>query len=57
LSQDVILDSSPAEQMIAVLVRSKGTFPTIFNRDTNKVFSKGVSVNKFSGSIKSANLK
>ena len=53
LSQDVILDSSSAEQMIAELVQSKGiVFPTMYNRNTNKIFSKGGSVNKFSGSIK-----
>jgi GT2 family glycosyltransferase len=53
LSQDVILDSSSAEQMIAELVSSKGIiFPTMYNRNTNQVFSKGGSVNKFSGSIK-----
>jgi GT2 family glycosyltransferase len=53
LSQDVILDSSSAEQMIIELVRSKGiVFPTMYNRNTNQVFSKGGSVNKFSGSIK-----
>ena len=53
LSQDVILDSSSAEQMIAELFRSKGiVFPTMYNRNTNQVFSKGGSVNKFSGTIK-----
>jgi hypothetical protein len=53
LSQDVILDSSSAEQMIAELVRSKGVvFPTMYNRNTNQVFSKGGSVYKFSGRIK-----
>jgi len=53
LSQDVILDSSSAEQMISELVRSNGiVFPTMYNRKTNGVFSKGGSVNKISGSIK-----
>jgi GT2 family glycosyltransferase len=53
LSQDVILDSSSAEQMIAELNRSKGiVFPTMYNRNTNQIFSKGGSVNKISGSIK-----
>ena len=53
LSQDVILDRLSAEQMIAELVRSNGiVFPTMYNRNTNSVFSKGGSVNKFSGSIK-----
>ena len=53
LSQDVILDSSSARQMITELVSSKGiVFPTMYNRNTNQVFSKGGSVNKLSGSIK-----
>ena len=53
LSQDVILDSSSAEQMISELILSKGiVFPTMYNRTTNRVFSKGGSVNKISGSIK-----
>jgi GT2 family glycosyltransferase len=53
LSQDVILDSSSSEQMIIELVSSKGiVFPTMYNRNTSRVFSKGGSVNKISGSIK-----
>jgi GT2 family glycosyltransferase len=53
LSQDVILDSSSAMKMITELVSSNGiVFPTMYNRNTNSVFSKGGSVNKFSGSIK-----
>jgi hypothetical protein len=53
LSQDVILDSSSAEQMINELVHSNGiVFPTMHNRNTNQVFSQGGSVNKISGSIK-----
>jgi len=53
LSQDVILDSLSAEQMVIELVSSKGiVFPTMYNRNTNQVFSKGGSVNKLSGSIK-----
>ena len=53
LSQDVILDGSSAEQMIAELVKSNGiVFPTMYNRNTNSVFSKGGSVNKISGRIK-----
>jgi len=53
LSQDVILDSSSAEHMIGELDRSKGiVFPTMYSRNTNQVFSKGGSVNKFAGSIK-----
>jgi GT2 family glycosyltransferase len=58
LSQDVILDSPSAEQMIAELVRAKGiVFPTMYNRNTNQVFSKGGSVNKFTGSIKLSTIK
>jgi GT2 family glycosyltransferase len=58
LSQDVILDSSSAEQMVAELVSSKGiVFPTMYNRNTNQVFSKGGSVNKISGSIKLSTVK
>jgi GT2 family glycosyltransferase len=35
------------------LNRSKGiVFPTMYNRNTNQIFSKGGSVNKISGSIK-----
>jgi hypothetical protein len=53
LSQDVIMESSSAEQMITELVSSKGiVFPTMHNRNTNQIFSKGGSVNKISGSIK-----
>jgi GT2 family glycosyltransferase len=58
LSQDVILDSSSAEQMIVEIVKSKGiVFPTMYNRNTNQIFSKGGSVNKLSGSIKLSTLK
>jgi GT2 family glycosyltransferase len=58
LSQDVIFDCSSAEQMIAELVRSNGiVFPTMYNRNTNQVFSKGGSVNKLSGSIKLSTLR
>jgi GT2 family glycosyltransferase len=53
LSQDVILEPSSAIQMIAELVSSEGiVFPTMYNRNTNNVFSKGGTVNKFSGSVK-----
>jgi GT2 family glycosyltransferase len=58
LSQDVILDSSSAEHMIVELARSKGiVFPTMYSRNTNQVFSKGGSVNKFAGSIKLSTLR
>ena len=57
LSQDVILDSSSSEQMVAELVRSKGIiFPTMYNRNTNEVFSKGGCVSKILGSIKLSTL-
>jgi GT2 family glycosyltransferase len=53
LSQDVILEPSSAEHMITELISSKGiVFPTMYNRNTNKIFSKGGIVNKISGSIK-----
>ena len=53
LSQDVILSSDSAEKLIDKQLVSKGiTFPTMMNRNTNKVFSKGGSINKLSGSIK-----
>ena len=53
LSQDVILESSSAEQMITELFNSKGiVFPTMYNRNTSQVFSKGGTINKISGSIK-----
>jgi GT2 family glycosyltransferase len=39
--------------MITELISSKGiVFPTMYNRNTNKIFSKGGIVNKISGSIK-----
>ena len=53
LSQDVILSSDSAEKLIQKQLVTKGiTFPTMMNRNTNQVFSKGGSINKFSGSIK-----
>ena len=53
LSQDVILSSDSAEKLIMKQLVSKGiTFPTMMNRNTNRVFSKGGSINKFTGSIK-----
>ena len=52
LSQDVLLSSDSAEKLINQQLITKGiTFPTMMNRNTNKVFSKGGSVNKFLGSI------
>ena len=58
LSQDVILSSDSAEKLIDKQLVSKGiTFPTMMNRNTNQVFSKGGSINKFTGSIKLSNDK
>ena len=52
LSQDVLLSSDSAEKLINQQLITKGiTFPTMINRNTNKVFSKGGVVNKFWGSI------
>ena len=58
LSQDVILSSDSAEKLVDKQLVSKGiTFPTMMNRNTNQVFSKGGSINKFTGSIKLSNNK
>jgi GT2 family glycosyltransferase len=52
LSQDVLLSSDSAEKLINQQLITKGiTFPTMMNRNTNKVFSKGGEVNKFWGSV------
>jgi GT2 family glycosyltransferase len=52
LSQDVLLSSDSAEKLIKQQLITKGiTFPTMMNRNTNKVFSKGGVVNRFFGSI------
>jgi GT2 family glycosyltransferase len=52
LSQDVLLSNDSAEKLINQQLITKGiTFPTMMNRNTNKVFSKGGVVNKFLGSI------
>jgi GT2 family glycosyltransferase len=52
LSQDVLLSSDSAEKLLNQQLITKGiTFPTMMNRNTNKVFSKGGVVNKFLGSI------
>jgi hypothetical protein len=58
LSQDVLLSSDSAEKLINQQLITKGiTFPTMMNRNTNKVFSKGGVVNKFLGSITLSNTK
>jgi GT2 family glycosyltransferase len=52
LSQDVLLSSDSAEKLINQQLITKGiTFPTMMNRNTNKVFSKGGEVNKYWGSV------
>ena len=52
LSQDVLLSIDSAEKLINKQLITKGiTFPTMMNRNTNKVFSKGGAVKKFWGSI------
>ena len=55
LSQDVLLEKDSAEKLIAELNISKGiVFPTMINRNTNSIFSKGGTISKFWGSIKLA---
>jgi len=56
LSQDVLLENDSAEKLIYELKNSKGiVFPTMINRKTHSVFSKGGKISKFWGSIKLAN--
>jgi len=58
LSQDVLLSNDSAEKLINQQLITKGImFPTMMNRNTNKVFSKGGVVNKFFGSITLSNTK
>ena len=53
LSQDVLLERDSAQKLISQLNISGGiVFPTMMNRNTNQVFSKGGKVAKFWGSIK-----
>ena len=55
LSQDVLLEKDSAEKLIAELNISKGiVFPTMIDRNTNSIFSKGGKISKFWGSIKLA---
>ena len=55
LSQDVLLENDSAEKLIDELKNSKGiVFPTMINRKTHSVFSKGGKISKFWGSIKLA---
>jgi len=53
LSQDVLLENDSAQKLMTQLDISNGiVFPTMINRKTNSVFSKGGNISKFSGSIK-----
>jgi GT2 family glycosyltransferase len=53
LSQDVILEKDSAEKLIDQLNNVGGVvFPTMIDRNTNQVFSKGGKVSKFWGSVK-----
>ena len=53
LSQDVILESESAEKLMLQINISGGiVFPTMMDRNSNRVFSKGGKVSKFWGSIK-----
>lgn len=53
LSQDVLLEKDSAEKLISQLNVSGGiVFPTMIDRNTNQVFSKGGKVSKFWGSVK-----
>jgi N-acetylglucosaminyl-diphospho-decaprenol L-rhamnosyltransferase len=53
LSQDVLLENDSAQKLITQLDISNGiVFPTMINRKTNSVFSKGGNISKFFGSIK-----
>jgi len=55
LSQDVLLENDSAQKLITQLNISKGiVFPTMVNRNTNSVFSKGGKISKLWGSIKLA---
>jgi GT2 family glycosyltransferase len=52
LSQDVLIEISAAEKIIEKLTENSGiVFPTMMNRNTNTVFSKGGLVNKLTGKI------
>jgi len=51
-SQDVLLENTSCEKLINDLQVKKGiVFPTMMNRKTNQVFSKGGTINIFSGKI------
>lgn len=51
-SQDVLLENTTCEKLINKLIDKKGiVFPTMINRKTSKVFSKGGKINIFTGKI------
>jgi len=51
-SQDVLLENTSCEKIIDKLLDQKGiAFPTMLNRKTNQVFSKGGIINIFTGKI------
>jgi len=53
LSQDVLLENDSAQKLITQLNIYNGiVFPTMINRNTNNVFSKGGKISKLCGSIK-----
>ena len=53
LSQDVLLENDSAQKLITQLNISNGiVFPTMMNRNTNAIFSKGGKISKLWGSIK-----
>jgi GT2 family glycosyltransferase len=57
LSQDVLLEIESSEIMLRELTNSGGiVFPTMWNRRTNVIFSKGGKVNKYLGSVKLSKL-
>jgi len=52
LSQDVLLEADSCQKLIDKLNKHHGiVFPTMYNRKTNNVFSKGGVINKFTGKI------
>jgi len=50
--KNAIKDNFETKLIMKQLVSKGITFPTMMNRNTNRVFSKGGSINKFTGSIK-----
>ena len=57
LSQDVLLEIESSEIMLRELTNNGGiVFPTMWNKRTNVIFSKGGKVNKYTGSVKLSKL-